>query len=238
MTILANAKHEAVALAFLTDPERVGWRAYQSVYPKSSRHGAETQWSRLLKNVEFSARIAELAAEAAKGAVMTAQEVLETLTRIARANMQDYVGADDVILPVQSLTRDQAAAIGERTVEHYTEGRGEDAREVRRVKFKLADRLRALELLGKHHELFTERHKHEFDTNIADRLAAVWARINGEAARSGVDGRANDNVRPARKQHESVLGPHALANARPPNARPDEVHPIAMRGPGVMLGPR
>lgn len=56
MTPLTNAKHEAVALAYLTDPEKVGWRAYQSVYPKSSRTAAEVAFSRLLKNAKFSAQ--------------------------------------------------------------------------------------------------------------------------------------------------------------------------------------
>jgi len=73
MTTLANAKHEQVALAYIADPERIGWRAYRSVYPKSSRRATETCFGRLLKNVEFSARIAELAEAAAQGAVATAR---------------------------------------------------------------------------------------------------------------------------------------------------------------------
>ena len=34
MTILANAKHEAVALAYLADPQKIGWRAYREVYAR------------------------------------------------------------------------------------------------------------------------------------------------------------------------------------------------------------
>ena len=71
MTTLANAKHEAVAQAFIADQERVGWRAYRAIYPKSSQHAAESGWARLLKIVEFSARIAELAEAAAEGAEIT-----------------------------------------------------------------------------------------------------------------------------------------------------------------------
>jgi phage terminase small subunit len=190
MTILTNAKHEAVALAYIADPEKVGWRAYRSVYPKSSRHAAECGFTRLQKNVEFAARIAELGKEAARGAVMTAQQVLEELTKLACANMQDYMkpGPDgDPVLDFAKLTREQASALQEVTVDRYTEGRGEDAREVKRVKFKLADKLRALELLGKHYALFTERHVHELGGRVAERLAAALARV---------DERANDNVPP------------------------------------------
>jgi hypothetical protein len=96
--------------------------------------------------------------------------------------MQDYmrVGPDgDPVLDCSKLTRDQAAALQEVTVDTYTNGRGDDAREVKRVKFKLADKLRALELIGKHHKLFTERHEHNFGGGIAERLAAALARVDG-----------------------------------------------------------
>src|SRR6266852_4683645 len=93
MPALANAKHEAVAIAYLADPERIGWRAYRKAYTKSSQRAAETCFGRLLKNVEFSARIAELAEAAAQGAVASAHEVLVELSRIGRANMADFVRA-------------------------------------------------------------------------------------------------------------------------------------------------
>ena len=59
----------------------------------------------------------------------------------------------DPVLDWSKLTRDQAAALIEVTVEDFLDGRGEDAREVRRVHFKLANKIDALELLGKHHRL-------------------------------------------------------------------------------------
>jgi phage terminase small subunit len=184
MTTLANAKHEAVAQAYIADPERIGWRAYCQVYSKSSRLAAETSWSEFLKKPEFSARIAELAEQAADGAVMTARQVLEELTRIARANMLDYIRVGpggDPVLNFADLTRDQAAALGEVTVEDFLDGRGEDAREARRVKFKLADKIEALELLGKHHRLYVNRHEHDFREDIAARLAEAIARVDGRA---------------------------------------------------------
>ena len=127
---LANAKHEAVALAYLTDPERVGWRAYRKVYPRSSRHAAECGFTRLQKNVEFSGRLVDLGEQAAQGAVMTAQETLERIS--ARA-------------------RDE------------TEGNE-------------ALQLRALELIGKHHKLFTDKQ----DVNVAFSLLALIAESYGE----------------------------------------------------------
>lgn len=189
-----NPKHEAVALAYIADPERCGWRAYQSVYSQSSQRAAAVAWSRLLTDADFSARIAELAREAASGAVMTAQEVLCELSTIARANMADYMTVGPGGQPAlewSALTRDQAAALIEVTVDSYTDGAGETrepqghggelrrpaGRRVRRVRFKLASKLQALELLGKHHRLYIDRIEHDITGSVADRLAAAIARV-------------------------------------------------------------
>jgi phage terminase small subunit len=158
--VLANAKHEAVAQAYLVDPKKVGWRAYKSVYRKSSRHAAETGFGRLLKDREFAARVAELNAAAAEGAVASARQVLEELTKIGMASMLDYmrIGADgNPVLDFSTLTEDKAAAIHEVIVETYMDGRGDDAREVKKVKFKLYDKPAALAALGRHHKLFTDK---------------------------------------------------------------------------------
>jgi hypothetical protein len=60
--------------------------------------------------------------------------------------MQDYmrIGPDgDPVLDFANLTRDQAAALQEVTVESYMDGGGENAREVKKVRFKLADKGRS-----------------------------------------------------------------------------------------------
>jgi phage terminase small subunit len=218
MTILANAKHEAVALAYLSDVEKIGWRAYRKVYPKSSQHTAESAFCALMKKPEFCARVTELAKAAAQGAVMTAQEVLEELTRLARANMAEYmkVGPDgDPVLNFSELTRDQTAALIEVTVEDFMDGRGEDAREVRKVKFKLASKIGALELLGKHHKLFVERHQHDFGAGVAERLAAAIARADrrGEGEPDRDPSRGGHARKAPSKGKRAVAGAAATARA-------------------------
>lgn len=91
---------------------------------------------------------------------ITSDRVLQELAKIGFANMADYMKCTpdgDPYLDFSSLTRDQAAALVEVTVEDYLEGRGDDARSVRRVKFKLADKRAALVDCGKHLGMFVER---------------------------------------------------------------------------------
>jgi phage terminase small subunit len=77
--------------------------------------------------------------------------------------MADYMRATengDPYLDFSNLTRDQAAALVEVTVEDFTEGRGEHSRDVRRVKFKLADKRAALVDIGRHLQMFPTKVEH------------------------------------------------------------------------------
>lgn len=118
-----------------------------------SPRSAEVQGSRLLSNVKIAAAVAASREAALKRADLTLDDIIQEARKIAFANMQDYlrVGPDgDPVLDWSALSRAQAAALMEVTVEDFTDGRGEDAREVRKVKFKLADKLKALISLGQH----------------------------------------------------------------------------------------
>lgn len=118
-----------------------------------------------LTKPDIRAAIEQETAERLDQLGVRADAVLSELARMGFSNMRDYmnVTADgDAYLDLSELTREQAAAIQEVTVDDYTEGRGEDAREVKRLKVKLADKKGPLELLGKHLKLFTEKHEMSF----------------------------------------------------------------------------
>jgi len=90
---------------------------------------------------------------------ISAEKVLRELALIGFANMQDYMRANADGEPVpdfSGLSRDQAAALSEVTVDTVKDGSGEDAQSVRRVKFKLSDKRAALVDLGKHLGLFKD----------------------------------------------------------------------------------
>lgn len=84
---------------------------------------------------------------------VTQERILRELALIGFSNMLDYMTPQEdgtACVDLSKLTRDQAAAITEVTVDSYTEGKGDDAKPVKRIKFKLADKRTALVDLGKH----------------------------------------------------------------------------------------
>ena len=123
---------------------------------------------------------------------MTAAQCLGELSHIGRSNMLDYMKIDkkgDPVVDFSKLTREQAAAISEITVDDAGGGAGDGERKrVRRVRLKLWDKLKGLELVGKHLKLFTEKIELSGDEELLDRLAAGRRRLakyKGKADRDG-----------------------------------------------------
>ncbi|WP_168395140.1 terminase small subunit [Acinetobacter indicus] len=124
----------------------------------------------LLKPVIAEA-IQEAQNKRAERTEITQDMVLQELAKIGFSNMLDYMtktDSGDLVPDFSALTRDQAAAISEITVETYTEGRGEDAEEVKRVKFKLGDKRAALVDMGRHLGMFKDKIEHSGKIEISD----------------------------------------------------------------------
>ena len=100
-----------------------------------SPHTANEQSSQLLAKLNVQDRVAELQAARAQRLKVTQDQVVREFAKLAFVNMQDFitVQADgSAYTDLSKLTRDQAAAIQEITVNQYTEGRGDAARNVKR----------------------------------------------------------------------------------------------------------
>ncbi len=130
-----------------------------------SRRTARQQGARMLTNVDISAEISDLQRDRFRRLEITADRVLRELALLGFANMMDYIriGADRTArVDLSGISREEAAAIGEITVEEFI-GRqheredGDPSERVRRVKIKLHDKRAALVDLGRHLKLFTER---------------------------------------------------------------------------------
>ena len=140
--------------------------AIRSGYSKnaSSEIGYEN-----LRKPQIADAIAEAQKERSERTEITADKVLTELALLAFANMEDYIriGTNgDPYIDLSELTREQAAAISEVAVDDYVEGRGEAAREVKKVRLKFHDKKGALVDIGKHLGMFVDRHEVKTDMTV------------------------------------------------------------------------
>lgn len=119
--------------------------------------------SRLARNGKVAARVSELVTVGAAKAEIDVAGVLKELAKIGFANMMDYArvsGDGEPFIDLSQMSRDQAAAVQQFTVEDFKDGRGEGARDVRKVTFKLYDKRAALVDIGNHLGMFKQLHEH------------------------------------------------------------------------------
>ena len=85
-------------------------------------------------------------------AKVTSEEVIEETRKLALFNTMAFVKSTsdgDPYIDTSEMTAEDWAAIGEVQIEEYLEGRGEDARTVKRIKLKPYDKRAALSDLSK-----------------------------------------------------------------------------------------
>jgi len=138
----------------------------------AGRAGYNPDWGRhLYAKPHIREAIEQRVERVSQRADITAQRVLEELARLAFSNMLDYVRITEdgeTFVDLSGVSRDQAAAIQEVTVENHLEGRGDDARTVRRVRFKLAGKEGPLEKLGKYLGLFSDNPPMQPGTEVTE----------------------------------------------------------------------
>lgn len=135
-------------------------RAYKAA--GYSENGARQGASRLLTSVDIRGRVAQLLQERCEALLITKDRVLRETALLAFSNMKDYMTVVDgeARMDLSELTRDQAAAIQE-IREDATGGSGDGERKkVVRTTLKLVGKTAALELLGKHLNIFSDKVEH------------------------------------------------------------------------------
>lgn len=114
---------------------------------------AYQQGHALLKKPEIQAHIQEIKNKRSMRTQITQDRVLEELGRLGFSNMLDYIRVSEdgtARVDLRALDRDKAAAVTEVQTEEVWEGTGEEATKVRKIKFKLADKARPLEMIMRH----------------------------------------------------------------------------------------
>ena len=114
---------------------------------------AQEQSARLLSNVMVQNRLAQLQAEQSRRTGVSADRVVRELAKIACANASDLIDPETASVKLDA-SRDDLAAIQSIKVKSF----GEDGLE---HEVKLADKLRALDLLGKHLGMYKDASEKE-----------------------------------------------------------------------------
>lgn len=124
--------------------------AIRSGYSKKT---AGVQGHELLQNPEIQKRITRAIEARATRTDISIDKVVQELARVAFSDIQDFVNWNKegvAIRDSKELNEDQSRAVSEIA-------EGIDGKNRRRVKVKLHDKVKALELLGKHLQMFVER---------------------------------------------------------------------------------
>jgi len=142
-------KQEKFCLEYLVDLNATKAAKRAGYSPKS----AYSQGQRMLKHVEIKKRIADLQEEQERRVEVKADQVIGELSRLAFSNMSDFISMGESgeleMKDLEELPREVMACISEISETETCSGR--------KIKFKLHDKGRALELLMKHKGMLTER---------------------------------------------------------------------------------
>lgn len=134
-------------------------RAYKVAYPNCKKDETAAQaGSRLLRNVKVKEYIDIRQKKLEEKSGVTQQRIIEELAKIAFADIRKAYDKNGNLRPIQDLDDDTAGAIiGVESFEEY-DGRGDDREYIGDTKkIKMADKIRAAELLGKHLGMFKEK---------------------------------------------------------------------------------
>lgn len=125
-----------------------------------SRNGADVQAVRLLGDARIAAAIEEGRRKLAERTQISAERVLQEVSRLAFLDIRRAFDADGNLKPMAELDDDTAAAIAGLEVFEEWQGRGQDREYLGRTKkIKLSDKKGALELLMRHLGLLNDKLK-------------------------------------------------------------------------------
>lgn len=177
MSALSNPRHEAfaqgVARGLTAD------QAYEDAGYKANRHNA----ARLKTNEHISSRVAEIVEAGAALAEIDVARALKELVRIGTSDIRRLFSATGQLIAIQDLDDDTAAAISSVEVVSKPGLPNEDGtREIEHThKIKLWDKNSALEKIGKHLAMFTDKVDHtSSDGSMTPKPAAVLTNLSDE----------------------------------------------------------
>jgi phage terminase small subunit len=145
-----------------------------------SEKGAGVAGIRLLGNARVKSLVAKLTKDKFGKLDISGKRILQELAYVAFLDPRKLFTPEGELRPITELDEDTARAIAaldhEKLFEHF--GKGQAKHVGNTVKVKVADKIRALQLLGQYHKLFTEK----VEVTASEDLAALIAEGRKRAA--------------------------------------------------------
>lgn len=118
-----------------------------------------------------------------KKAEIDADYVIAKFKQIVEADLGDILTIQEdgtAFIDMRKLSPNHLAALGEFSVDEFKSGRGPGARDVKRIRIKFHDKLRALEALGRHLGLFNDKLTIKGEVDLIERIQRGRKRSKGE----------------------------------------------------------
>jgi len=122
-----------------------------------SEKTAYSQGQRLLKNVEAQKLVQSKMGDRSDRTQITQDRVLDEIAAIAFGDIRKLFNEDGTLKPITDLDDDAAKIIAGFDINTVI---GDEFGGIKTTKVKTNDKLRSLEMLGKHLVLFTDKHEH------------------------------------------------------------------------------
>jgi phage terminase small subunit len=170
-----NDRQELFCHEYLKD--RNATRAY--IRAGYSEATAEACAPRLLGNAWIRARVNELIKEQLDKMKIEINFVIRQLLNSATIDIADAYDENGNLKPISEMPEPLRLAIISVETEELFDGRGDDREHIGTAKtIKIQDRLRALELLGKHLKMFTDVHEIPGLEGLAEEIKAARKRAD------------------------------------------------------------
>lgn len=208
-TIHAWHDHEWTAqeIAFAAEYLRTGSsaRAHRKAFPENYQLSKAVKLSDSHVRATFSATkilqegwmqgyIEVVRAEMLASMMVTKDNVLAELSKLAHSNMVNFYEIDeegDPVIDLSGITHEQAAALT--MLEITTTKDVKTKEETKKVKIRIAPKQSALELIGKHFKLFTDVIEDGTPSEIADIIADRRFKRKARAQADAVEDDDNDD---------------------------------------------
>lgn len=169
---------------YLSDPDMNGTNAYMDAYPNSSKKAAESGSARLLKDAKVAAYIARQMGDRSDRTKIDADWLLTRFAEEVEADLADLYDEGGALKPVHKWPKiwRQGLVAGIDVHQEYRYKDGSRIPDGVVMKVKLSDRVKRLEMIGKHVDVqaFKDRVEHSGSIDLTGKTEEeLKAIING-----------------------------------------------------------